>query len=148
EAIEAKEQENELAQQIEDFLKRAAEAEKRRRDNAAKARKLAITAQDAVADQLREFAYERFNKNKYSLPVVEGKLRSYHGDFPDENKHAEALKRLGEGKAERVSAISDPPSGHIASLDGLISLLAEAPTRVALKALAADKDRQAWVERS
>jgi len=147
EAIEAKEQEVELAQQIDDLRARAAEAEKRRRDNAAKAKKLATTAQDAVADQLREFAYERFTKNKYSLPVIEGKLRNYRGEFPNENEHADALKRLGEGKAERVSVISDPPSQHIASLDGLNSLLAETPVRVALEALAEDKDRQAWVER-
>jgi wobble nucleotide-excising tRNase len=147
EAIEAKEQESELEQQIEGLRAKAAEADKKRRDSAAKAKKLATAAQDAIADQLREFSYERFTKNKYSLPVVQGKLRNYRGDFPDESKHAEALKRLGEGQAERVSVVSDPPRFNITSLDGLSALLAETPTRVALKALAADKDRQSWVER-
>ncbi|TDZ79109.1 hypothetical protein DE4585_02844 [Mycobacteroides salmoniphilum] len=147
EAIEAKEQETELAQQIEDFLERASEAEKKRKDSATKAKKLATAAQDAVADQLREFAYERFSKNKYSLPVVEGKVHNYHGEFPDENRHAEALKRLGEGRAERVRVVSDPPAGRVASFDSLDSLLAATPTRVALEALAVDRDRQAWVER-
>lgn len=147
EAIEAKEQEEELARHIEDLRAKAAEAEKKRRDSATKAKKLATAAQDAIADQLREFSYERFTKNKYSLPVVQGKLRSYRGEFPDESKHAEALKRLGEGRAHRVSTVSDPPRSNTTSLDGLSALLAETPTRVALKALAADKDRQSWVER-
>lgn len=147
EAIDAKEQESQLAQQIADLRKKAEDADKKRRDNAAKAKKLATAAQDAVAEQLREFAYQRFTKGKYSLPVVEAKLRDYYGEFPDENEHAEALKRLGEGKAERVRVIPDPPSGHLTPLEGLNSLLTETPTRVALETLASDKNRQAWVER-
>jgi wobble nucleotide-excising tRNase len=69
------------------------------------------------------------------------------GEFPDESKHADALKRLGEGAAERVGAIPDPPNGHAAALDSLVALLAETPTRVALEALAAEQGWQAWVER-
>jgi wobble nucleotide-excising tRNase len=147
EAIEAKEQEEELARQIEEQRTNAKEAEKKRHDHAAKARKLATAAQDAIADQLREFDYQRFSKNRFSMPNVEGRLRGYKGEFPDENKHAEALKRLGEGAAERVGTIPDPPKGDSVALGDLVALLAETPTRVALEALAADKSRQAWVER-
>jgi ABC-type molybdenum transport system ATPase subunit/photorepair protein PhrA len=82
EAIEAKEQEQQLAQQIEDHHATATESEKKRKDHAAKAKKLATAAQDAIADQLREFAFQRFSKNRYSLPVVEGKLRDYKGRVP------------------------------------------------------------------
>ncbi len=147
EAIEAREQEEELGHQIEELRSKAKDADKKQKDHAGKAEKLAKAAQDAIADQLREFDYQRFTKNRYSLPVVEGKLRDYKGEFPDENKHAEALKRLGEGAAERVADIADPPQGLAALLDGVAALLAETPTRVALESLAADQARQTWVER-
>lgn len=146
EAIEAKEHEEELGQQLEDLRSKAKEADKKQKDYAAKAEKLAKEAQAAIADQLREFDYQRFTKNRYSLPVVEGKLRSYKGDFPDESKHAEALKRLGEGAAERVADVPDPPQGFALLLDDLSALLAETPTRVALESLAADQARQTWAE--
>ncbi|MBP2269236.1 wobble nucleotide-excising tRNase [Pseudarthrobacter sp. PvP004] len=146
EAIEAKEQEQDLARQIEELRAKAKEADKKRQDHHAKAKKLAITAQNAIADQLREFDYQRFTKNRYSVPIVEGKLRDYNGEFPDENEHAEALKRLGEGAAERVAAVSLPPDGLTDTLDSLGTLLAETPTRVALESLSADHGRQAWVE--
>ena len=147
EAIEAKEQEQELVEQVEEFRTKAKDAEKRGHDHAAKAKKLATAAQDAIADQLKEFDYERFTKSRYSMPVVEGKLRAYKGEFPDESKHAEALKRLGEGAAERVSEIADPPDGLADALEGLEALLTETPTSVALDSLAADQGRQAWAER-
>ncbi|MGB3520303.1 MAG: AAA family ATPase [Mycobacterium sp.] len=147
EAIEAKEQEQELVRLIEEQRANAKEAEQKRDGHAGKARKLAATAQDAIAGQLREFDYQRFSKNRFSMPTVEGRLRVYKGEFPDENKHAEALKRLGEGAAERVGTISDPPKSDSIALDGLVALLAETPSRVALEALAADKSGQEWVER-
>lgn len=147
EAIEAKEQEHELVQQVEEFRSKARDAGKRAQDHATKAKKLAATAQDAIADQLKEFDYARFTKNRFSMPVVEGKLRDYKGDFPDESMHADALKRLGEGAAERVAVIIDPPNGLAAALAGLDALLTETPTSVALESLAADQARQAWAER-
>jgi wobble nucleotide-excising tRNase len=145
-AIEAKEQEQELVKQIEEFRSQAKSADKRAQDHATRAKKLAAAAQDAVADQLREFDYERFTKNRFSMPVVEGKLRDYKGEFPDENKHAEALKRLGEGAAERVAGVGSPPDGLASALASLDAVLSETPTSVALESLAADRNRQAWAE--
>jgi energy-coupling factor transporter ATP-binding protein EcfA2 len=147
EAIEAKEQEQELVKQIEEFRSKAKESEKRAQDHATKAKKLATAAQNAIADQLREFDYARFTKNRYSMPVVEGMLRDYKGDFPDENKHAEALKRLGEGAARRVAEVTSPPAGIAGALANLDVLLADTPTSVALESLAGDHRRQAWAER-
>lgn len=144
-AIEAKEQELELTRQIEDLRAKAKEAEKKRQDHTARAKKTATAAQDSIADQLREFDYQRFSKNRYSLPVVEGKLREYRGEFPDENAHAQALKRLGEGVAEQVTPIPAPP-GRLTTLSSLESILAETPSRVALESLTLEQDRQAWVE--
>lgn len=145
-AIEAKEQEEELTQQIEDLHIEEKEANKKRLDHAGKARKLATAAQTALVDQLREFDYQRFTKNRFSLPVVEGKLREYRGAFPDENEHAEALKRLGEGTPKRVTPVLELPKVP-AALDNLGALLSETPARVALDSLAADQQRQSWVER-
>jgi wobble nucleotide-excising tRNase len=146
EAIEAKERERELTQQIEDLRAKAAEADRKRKDHAARAKTLAASAQDAIANQLREFDFQRFSKNKYTLPVVEGKLRDYRGEFSNENDHAEALKRLGEGAAKRVAMLSEPPDGRADALTDLEGLLAETPSRIALEALTVDQGRQAWVE--
>lgn len=96
EAIEAKEREKELSRQIEDHRAKAQEADKKRQDHTSRARKLATAAQNAVADQLREFDYQRFSKNRYSMPVVEGSFATTTGSSPDESQHAEALKRLGK----------------------------------------------------
>lgn len=147
EAIEAKEQEQDLIKQVDEFHSKARDAGKRAQDHATKAKKLATTAQDAIADQLKEFDYARFTKNRFSMPVVEGKLRDYKGSFPDDSMHADALKRLGEGAAKRVAVITDPPKGIAAALVGLDTLLTETPTSVALGSLAADQARQAWAER-
>lgn len=147
EAIEAKEQEQDLVQQVENFRSKAQDAERRAQEHTVKAKRLAMAAQAAIADQLKEFDYERFTKNRYSMPVVEGKLRGYKGNFPDENKHADALKRLGEGAAVRVHEIDSPPDGLATALTGLDGLLTETPTSVALESLAADQGRQTWAER-
>jgi len=146
EAIEAKEQEQELVKQIEDFRSKAKEADKRAQDHANKAKKLATAAQGAIADQLRDFDYARFSKNRYSMPMVEGLLRGDKGEYPDENQHAEALKRLGEGAAERVTDVAPPRDGLAGALASLDAVLTATPTSVALESLAADPSRQAWAE--
>lgn len=147
EAIGAKEQERELVKQIGEFRSQAKVADKQAQDHAAGAKKLAAAAQDAIANQLREFDYGRFTKNRYSMPVVEGKLRNYKGKFPDANEHAEALKRLGEGAAERINDLSVPPDDLLSAFQSLEAVLIETPTSMALASLSADQDRQAWVER-
>ncbi len=146
EAIEAKEQEVELAKNIEAFRGEAAAASKRSQESTAKGQKLARAAQDSIADQLKSFDYQRFTKNKYSLPVVEDKLRKYKGEFPDENKSVEALKRLSESAPKQVSPLAEVPGGLATVLAGLDGLLAETPTSVALASLAADQERQKWAE--
>ena len=146
EAIEAKEQEVELGKKIDAFRLEATEAGKKSQDSTDKAKKLASAAQDGIADQLKSFDYQRFTKNKYSMPTVEGLLRSYKGEFPDENKSVEALKRLSEPAPKHVSALVDAPGGLTTVLSGVDVLLAETPTSVALASLAADQERQRWAE--
>jgi wobble nucleotide-excising tRNase len=146
EAIEAKEQEVELANSIEAFRLEATAAGKKSQESTARGQKLARTAQDSIADQLKSFDYQRFTKNKYSLPVVEDLLRKYSGEFPDENKSVEALKRLSEPAPKPDAPIAELPGGLATALDGLDALLAETPTSVALASLAADQERQKWAE--
>lgn len=146
EAIEAKEQEHQLAKSIKTFRGEESAAGKRSQEATSKAQKLARSAQDAIADQLKSFDYERFTKNKYSLPVVEDKLRKYQGEFPDENKSVEALKRLSEDAPKQVAPLANVPGGLEVALRGLEGLLAETPTSVALDSLAVDQGRQKWVE--
>lgn len=146
EAIEAKEQEIDLANRISELRAEESDARKKTKDAAAKAEKLAREAQDAIAAQLREFDYTRFTKNKYALPVVEGLLHAYKGDFPDENESVAALKRLSSGVPDRITPVSEAPTGGEALLAGLADLLAETPTSVALDSLAVSQERQRWAE--
>ncbi len=146
EAIEAKEQEGELGKKIDAFRLEATEANKKSQESTAKAKKLASAAQTSIADQLKSFDYQRFTKNKYSMPVVEQMLRTYEGEFPDENTSIEALKRLSEATPKHVSAVADAPGELTSVLSGLEALLIETPTSVALASLAASQERQRWVE--
>lgn len=146
EAIEARGDEARLEQQVVDHRAAVQEEEKKRKDFAGKAEKLAREAQEAISSQLQEFDYKRFSKNKYSMPVVAERLRSYKGEYPDENAYAEALKRLGERAAERVADVAAPPAMFASLLSGLGALLAETPVRIAIASLEGDAERQRWVE--
>jgi hypothetical protein len=146
EAIEAKDEEGRLEEEIGRLRIAAGEADKKRKDLSDKAEKLAREAQSAIASQLQEFSYARFTKNRYSITALDALLRDYKGDYPDENEQAEALKRLGEGAAEPVSQVPAAPTSRADMLAGLEELLAETPVRAAIAALETDPGRQRWVE--
>lgn len=146
EAIEAQEQEVELGEKIDAFRRDATEASKTSQESTTKAKRLASAAQDGIANQLKSFDYQRFNKNKYSMPVVEGMLRKYEGEFPNENESVEALKRLSEAAPKHVTSIEDAPGGLMTALSGLETVLTETPTSVALASLAESQERQQWAE--
>lgn len=60
--------------------------------------------------------------------------------------HAEALKRLGEGAPKAVPEIAAPPAGVASRLTTLSQVLAETPTRIAIRALDGEPEAQSWVE--
>jgi wobble nucleotide-excising tRNase len=146
-AIDAREEEETLDRDISDLREVAQAAEKKARDLNRKVDELARSVQDAITSQLREFDYQRFTKNRYSLPKVKEELAKYKGAFPDENEHANSLKRLGEGVASRLAEVDSPPTTIADAIGGLAALLDETPSRVALASLEGHADRQAWVER-
>ena len=147
EAIDAKEEEERLVEEIKTLRDQAGEAEKQRVAAASKVDALARSVQDQIVAQLRAFDYNHFTKNRYSVPKVQEDLRSFEGEFPDSEAHAEALKRLGEGAPAPVADVSPPPAGVADKLAGLTDLLAETPTRVAIAALDGNPPQQLWVER-
>jgi len=146
EAIDAKEEQSRLEEEIERLRGEASEAEKQRKSADQKVEKLAREVQDRIVSELKEFDYSHFTKNRYSIPKVKDDLRSFRGEFPDSNAHAEALKRMGEGAPASVAEVTLPPTGVSTGLTGLSELLAETPTRVALTALEGDPVAQTWVE--
>ncbi|WP_147916123.1 AAA family ATPase [Ruania zhangjianzhongii] len=146
EAIDAKEEEERLVGEIETLHEQAGEAEKQRSTATAKVEALVRSVQDQIVSQLRAFDYNHFTRNRYSVPKVQEDLRSYQGEFPDSDAHAEALKRLGEGAPALADDVPPPPSGIAARLAGLSELLAETPTRVAIATLDGNPTAQAWVE--
>lgn len=147
EAIDAKDEEARLVDEIEKLRREASEAEKQRKSADGKVDKLARDVQDRIVSELKEFDYNHFTKSRYSVPKVQEDLRKYKGDYPDSNAHAEALKRLGEGAPAHVTEVPAPPASIAdGQPDGLSELLAETPTRVAIQALERDSTAQAWAE--
>ena len=146
EAIDAKEEETRLVGEIAKLRDDAREAAKQQKAAADKVDKLTRDVQDRIVSELKVFDYAHFTKNRYSVPKVQSDLRSYKGEFPDNDAHAEALKRLGEGAPSAVANVVAPPSDIAGSLVGLVELLSETPTRVALEALEGHSLAQTWVE--
>lgn len=147
EAIDAREEEARLEDEIKHLQSDATEAEKLRKAANRKVEQLARGLQDRIISELREFDYIHFTKNRYSISKVQDDLRKYKGEFPDATAHAGALKRLAEGVLAPVTPVPTPPAGVAGNLAGLSDLLAETPTRVAIPALDGKPTNQSWVER-
>jgi len=146
EAIDAKEEEGRLGGEIQRLHAELIDAEKNHKATERKVAKLAKDVQDQIVSELKEFDYNRFTKNRYSVPKVTADLRAYRGECPDGKAHAEALKRLGEGAPTVIVGVSSPPAGIADALTGLADLLAETPARVALAELEGSSIAQGWVE--
>jgi wobble nucleotide-excising tRNase len=147
EAIDAKDEEARLIDEIENLRAEASDSEKQCNAARDKVDGLAREIQDKIVEQLRPFDYNHYTKSRYSLPKVQELLRNYVGQFPDSDAHAEALERLAEAAPTPVDDVPAPPAGAADKLDGLTDLLAETPTRVAIEALDGSPAAQAWVER-
>lgn len=145
-AIDAKEEEARLADEIKTLQDDLQKSEQQQEVAADSVDKLARDVQDRIVSELKEFDYNHYTKSRFSLPKVKEDLRKYKGEFPDSNAHAEALKRLGEGAPDPVPALAAPPAGAADSLAGLATLLADTPTRVAIQTLEANPSAQTWVE--
>lgn len=146
EAIDAKEEEARLVAEIAQLGDDAKEAAGQHKTATGKVDKLVRDVQDRIVSQLKEFDYNYYTKNRFSVSRVQEDLRHYRGQFPDSDDHAGALKRLGEGTPSPLPNIASPPAGVTASLAGLVELLAETPTRVAIQALEGNPSAQTWVE--
>lgn len=146
EAIDAKETEDRLVEEINKWQDEAREAVKKRKAIDEKVEKLARDVQNRIVSELRGFDYSHYTKNRYSVPKVQDELRNYRGEFPDSDAHADALKRLGEGAPAVVSEVVAPPANISGRLVALAEILAETPTRVAIHALEGNPSTQAWVE--
>ncbi|WP_344204498.1 AAA family ATPase, partial [Aeromicrobium alkaliterrae] len=146
EAIDAKEEESRLVEEVQDFRQQAevalAKNNSAERDSTAIARKV----QDRIVSELKEFDYSYYTKNRFTITKVQEDLRAHTGEGPDESAHAEALKRLGEAESEEVREPQSPPTGLVTRLVGLKELLERTPTRVALEELQGASAAQSWVE--
>ena len=146
EAINAKEEEGQLVEEISKLQEEAKEAARQQKVAEDKVGKIARRIQDRIVSELKEFDYSHFTKNRYSVPKVQDDLRRYTGQYPHSNDHAEALKRLAEGAPSPVPEIGATPARAASVLFGLQEVLAETPTRVAIQALDGDPTIQSWVE--
>jgi wobble nucleotide-excising tRNase len=145
-AIDAKGEEKRVAEEIETIRSEIADADKQRKSADLKVQKLARDVQDRLVSELKEFDYNFFTKNRFSISKVQDQLRKYKGDFPDANSHAEALKRLAEGAPSAVAPIRPAPAAISVELAEVAAILAETPTRVALAELEGSSTIQRWVE--
>ncbi len=146
EAIDAKEEEARLVTEISELRDEAKEAARQKKVADDKVKELARELQERIVSELKEFDHNHFTKNRYSVPKVQDELRKYKGDFPDSKAHAEALKRLGEGRPSPVQEVVTPPAEFASRLSNLVEILNETPTRVAIEALEGNPSAQTWVE--
>lgn len=146
EAIDAKEEEKRLTQEIAALHEDTKEADAQHTAAAAKVEKMARDLQERIVSELKEFNYNYFTKNQFTVPRVQARLREHQGEFPDINAHAEALKRLGEGAPSPVPEIAAPRLRGANQLTDLAGLLDETPTRTAIELLEENSSAQAWVE--
>lgn len=146
EAIDAKEEQDNLTAELAKLQDEAAEASKQQGVASNRVDELTRNVQDQIVSQLKAFDYAHFTKNRYSAPKVKDALRDYQGEYPDSDAHADALKRLGEEAPSTLPNIATPPSGFTSELNSLSELLAQTPTRVAIQALEGNPTVQTWVE--
>ncbi|WP_050806647.1 AAA family ATPase [Nesterenkonia sp. F] len=146
EAIDAKEEETRLTDEIDKRLAEANKAEERRKAANAEVDNLARAVQDRLVAELKEFDYSYFTKNRFTIARVKHDLRSFEGEAPDSKAHAQALKRLAERAPTPIPEVPAPPEGITSELQGLSDLLAETPTRAAIAALEDNPTAQKWVE--
>ena len=145
-AIDAKEEEARLEAEIVDLQNESRDTEKQRTTADRRVLKLSQELQNRIISELKPFDYDHFTKNRYSVPKVQELLRSYSGEYPDADDHAEALARLVEGALVPVAQPPPVPIGAADELRDLSTVLSETPTRVALDALEGDPIAQRWVE--
>lgn len=146
EAIDAKEEEARLVVEITKLRDAVQEAARQQKAAASKVDKLVREVQGRIVSELKAFDYAHFTKNRYSVTKVQEDLRSYSGQFPDSDAHAEALKSLSDTAPSSLPSIAVPPARVAHSLAGLVELLAETPSRVAIQALEGHPPAQTWVE--
>lgn len=147
EAIDAKDEEKRLVEEVDRLQSEAREAKKNQDAAEKKLKELAKAVQERIVSELQTFDYQHFTRSRYSIPKIEENLRDYKGGFPDATSHTEALQRLGEGEPSPVAEVSTPPSAVASDLAALADILSETPTRVAIESLDKSSASQAWVER-
>lgn len=146
EAIDAKEEQDKLTVELAELQDEAEEASKRQVVSNSRVDEIARTVQDQIVSQLKAFDYVHFTKNRYTAPKVKDELRNYQGTYPDNDAHAEALKRLNGDTPSVVASVSTPPSDFVIDLNRLTALLDRTPTRIAIQALEGSPTMQTWVE--
>ena len=146
-AIEAKGTEERLAAEIEDLEKQASEADRHRKQAAKDVKDAATQVQDKIIAGLKQFDYDHFTKNRYSVPNVTERLRSWKGQFPTEEACAEALARLdGDAPTELADVVGYQPTLSPSFNNDLAEILSDTPTRLALATLDGNPVAQRWVE--
>lgn len=146
EAIDAKDEEARLVAKIAQLHDERRKAEAQHKLATSEINKLVRDVQERIVSQLKEFDYNYYTKNRFSVSRVQSDLRNHKGDRPNSDAHAEALRRLAEGAPASLPNITPPPTGVAGHLAILSELLAMSPTRMAIEALNANSSAQTWVE--
>lgn len=144
-AIDSKEEEEKLEDEIRYQRGEADSYEELRKNIQKNADKLAREVQERIVNELQRFDHKHYSKNRYSITKVIGMLRETSNDFPDDAAHSDALVMLGEGAPSTVRNIASPPT-LLDGMNQLGSILSGTPARIAIEALEANPRAQAWVE--
>lgn len=146
EAIDAKAEEDQLAADIEELEGEAAAAATKQADAETKVDTLVGEVQNRIVSELKPLD-DFYSRSRFNRPTVKEKLGGFTGVVPGSPAYTEALRGLGEGATPRVPEVVPAPAGVAGSLTGLPGLLAETPTRMAIRVLETNSAAQTWVEK-
>lgn len=145
-AIDAKQEEERLADELALLRQAEDDAKSQIKATRRKMEQVARDTQDQIDSDLRQFDHRRFTKNAYNITRVERELAQFKGNAPDTGEYVDALLGIGEDAPTLLPMVVDPPALDQALLTELGALLSETPVRKALAELTNNNEAQSWAE--
>jgi wobble nucleotide-excising tRNase len=144
-AIQAKDDEESLTAQLDQLSQESEDADQAQKETDQTIERLVRGVQDQIVGDLQKIDYEKFTKHRYSTPRVKDELREFTSAVPSSENRVDALQFLSQGAPSPVAEIRPAPDGIGATPTDLQNLLAQTPTRIAIRVLEQDSQAQSWV---
>lgn len=146
EAIEAKELESNIQNEISSLQEKLNQTRERNKRATEDRTKLLRDAQNEIDSKLRDSDYNLFSKNKFNITRIGERIRNFTQEVPDTELYSHSLRHLLDPIPATLQMPPPPPP-----LDPEISAsihrnLSETPTSILIDSLAKDQEAQTWVQ--